>query len=84
MKNFTSNIKSIPVDTLFTGFKAVIRDNTESAYVAAGKIGSIEINPSLTVLVYEAVDCTYIVQAAVMVRGQVRVVAQAEMDMNDM
>lgn len=84
MQNFTSNIKSITADTLFTGFKAVIRDNTESAYVAAGKIGSVEVNPSLSVLVYEAVNCTYVVQAAVMIRGQVRIVAQAEMDMDDM
>lgn len=84
MQNFTSNIKSITADTLFTGFKAVIRDNDQSAYVAAGKIGSVEVNPSLSVLVYEAVNCTYVVQAAVMVRGQVRIVAQAEMDMDDM
>lgn len=84
MQNFTSNIKSITADTLFTGFKAVIRDNAQSAYVAAGKIGSVEVNPSITVLVYEAVNCTYVVQAAVMVHGQVRIVAQADMDMNDM
>ena len=84
MQNFTSNIKSITADTLFTGFKAVIRDTEQSAYVAAGKIGTIEMNPAMSVMVYEGVDGVYVAQAAVTVRGTTRVVASAEFDSYDM
>ena len=84
MQNFTSNIKSITADTLFTGFKAVIRDNDQSAYVAAGKIGSVDLPKGVSVMVYEGVDGVYIAQAAVMVRGMTRVVASAEFDSYDM
>lgn len=84
MQNFISNIKSITVDTLFTGFKFVIRDNAQSAYVAAGKIGTAELPKGVSVMVYEGVDGVYIAQAAVMVHGMTRVVASAEFDSYDM
>lgn len=84
MQNFTSNIKSITADTLFTGFKAVIRDTAQSAYVAAGKIGSVEMNPALSVMVYEGKGGLYVAQAAVTVKGVTRVVASAEFDHYDM
>lgn len=84
MQNFTSNIKSITDDTLFNGFKAVIRDTAQSAYVAAGKIGTVEMNPALSVMVYEGVNGLYITQAAVTVKGVTRVVASAEFDSFDM
>lgn len=84
MQNFTSNIKSITADTLFTGFKSVIRDNAQSAYVAAGKIGSVELPKGVSVIVYEGKGGIYVAQAAVMVRGMTRVVASAEFDHYDM
>lgn len=84
MQNFTSNIKSITADTLFTGFKAVIRDNDQSAYVAAGKIGTVELPKGVSVMVYEGVGGVYVAQAAVTVKGMTRVVASAEFDSYDM
>lgn len=84
MQNFTSNIKSITADNLFTGFKAVIRDTTQSAYVAAGKIGTVELNPAMSIMVYESVNGVYMAQAAVTVKGVTRVVASAEFDTYDM
>lgn len=84
MQNFTSNIKSITADTLFTGFKAVIRDNAQSACVAAGKIGSVELPEGVSVMVYEGKGGVYVAQAAVTVKGMSRVVASAEFDYMDM
>lgn len=84
MQNFTSNIKSITVDTLFTGFKAVIRDTEQSAYVAAGKIGTTEMSKGVSVMVYQGKGGVYVAQAAVTVRGMTRVVASAEFDHYDM
>lgn len=84
MQNFTSSIKAITVDTLFTGFKAVIRDTEQSAYVAAGKIGSAELPKGVSVMVYEGVGGVYVAQAAVTVKGMTRVVASAEFDSYDM
>ena len=84
MQNFTSNIKSITVDTMFTGFRSVIRDTTQSAYVAAGKIGSAELPKGVTVMVYEGKGGVYVAQAAVTVKGMTRVVASAEFDSYDM
>lgn len=84
MKNFTSNIKFITADTLFTGFKAIIRDNAQSAYVAAGKIGNVDLPKGVSVMVYEGKCGVYVAQAAVTVRGMTRVVASAEFDYMDM
>lgn len=84
MQNFISNIKSITADTLFTGFKAIIRDTAQSAYVAAGKIGTAELPKGVSVMVYEGKGGVYVTQAAVTVRGITRVVAQAEFDHHDM
>lgn len=84
MQNFTSNIKSITVDTLFTGFRNVIRDTTQSAYVAAGKIGTTEMPKGVSVMVYEGKGGVYVAQAAITVRGITRIVAQAEFDHYDM
>lgn len=84
MQNFTSNIKSITADTLFTGFKAVIRDNAQGAYVAAGKIGSVELPTGVSVMVYEGKGGVYVAKAATTVKGMTRVVASAEFDSYDM
>ena len=83
MQNFRSNIKSINEDTLFNGFRAVIRDNEQSAFVTAGKIGSLEVKPGVSVLVY-GTEGNWVVQAAVMTSKGTRLVASAECDSFDL
>lgn len=84
MQNFTSNIKEITSNTLFNGFRAVIRDNAQSAYVAAGKIGTVEMAMGVSVMVYECKGGVYVAQAAVTINGMTHVVASAEFDSYDM
>ena len=81
MQNFKSNIKQITVDTLFTGFRAAMRDAKEAAQIASGKIGKAVVG-DVCVMVYGA-ENNWHTQASIMAGGKVRIVASAEFDNSD-
>jgi hypothetical protein len=78
MQNFKSNIKSITVDTLYTGFKAAMRNNAEAAKIASGMIGQAMVG-DVVVMVYGSENAWH-AQASVQLSGRTRIVASAEFD----
>ncbi|UZS00851.1 hypothetical protein [Pseudomonas phage vB_PsaM_M1] len=81
MQNFKSNIKQITADTLYTGFRAVMRDSKEAVKIAAGMIGQAMVG-DVCVMVY-GTENQWHAQASVVAGGRVRIVASAEFDNND-
>lgn len=83
MQNFKSKDKAITIDTLFNGFKSVMLNTELSALVAAGKFASVEVNDSLSIVVYEADSSTYVAEAVVTKDGRTLNIATAEFDQYD-
>lgn len=82
MQNFNTKIKAVKIDTMFTGFRAVMRDSKEAVKVAAGLIGQSMVG-DVCVMVY-GTENNWQAQASVMAGGRVRIVASAEFDNSDM
>ena len=82
MQNFNTKIKAVKIDTMFTGFRAVMRDNKEAVKVAAGLIGQAMVG-DVCVMVY-GTENAWKAQASAMASGRVRIVASAEFDNSDM
>lgn len=82
MHSFQSKVKAITADTMMSGFQKVMRDRSQAVLIATGKIGSVEVKEGVSVMVY-GTENNWTAQAAVMVNGRVRLIAEAKFDNAD-